>query len=93
MSSLESLQDRRYRVLKKLGEGGKGVVYKVRDTILNRVVAIKMLKSEVLSEEAYPRFIHEAQAVAKLNHPHIVLIYDIGKENGKQFLFSNLWTE
>jgi len=71
--------------LEKLGEGGRGIVYKARDTVLNRVVAIKMLKSEVLSEEAYSRVIREAQVVAKLNHPNIVSIYDIGREDGKQF--------
>jgi tetratricopeptide (TPR) repeat protein/tRNA A-37 threonylcarbamoyl transferase component Bud32 len=85
LSSLEQLQNGRYAVLKKLGEGGKGIVYKARDTVLNRVVAIKMLKSAVSSEEAYSRFIREAQAVAKLNHPNIVSIYDIGKEDDKQF--------
>jgi len=68
-----------------LGEGGKGVVYKARDTALNRVVAIKVLKSSVLSEEAGSRFIREAQAVAKLNHPNVVSIYDIGKEDREQF--------
>jgi tetratricopeptide (TPR) repeat protein len=71
--------------LKKLGEGGKGIVYKARDTVLNRVVAVKILKSAVPSEEAYSRFMREAQAVAKLNHPNIVSIHDIGKEDGKQF--------
>jgi tetratricopeptide (TPR) repeat protein/tRNA A-37 threonylcarbamoyl transferase component Bud32 len=85
MSSLEHLQNGRYAVLKKLGEGGKGVVYKARDTVLNRVVAIKMLKSAVTSEEAYSRFMREAQAVGKLNHPNIVSIHDIGKEGDKQF--------
>jgi tetratricopeptide (TPR) repeat protein/tRNA A-37 threonylcarbamoyl transferase component Bud32 len=79
------LQNGRYAVLKKLGEGGKGVVYKARDTVLNRVVAIKILKSEVSTEETYSRFIREAQAAAKLNHPSIVSIHDIGKEDGKQF--------
>ncbi|MGC8895552.1 MAG: protein kinase domain-containing protein [Candidatus Bathyarchaeia archaeon] len=85
MSSRESLQSGRYVTLKKLGEGGKGIVYKARDTALNRIVAIKMLKSAVLTEEAYSRFMREAQAVAKLNHPNIVSIHDIGKEDGKQF--------
>jgi len=85
LSSLERLENGRYAILKKLGEGGKGVVYKARDTVLNRVVAIKMLKSVVTTEEAYSRFMREAQAVAKLNHPNIVSIYDIGKEDDKQF--------
>jgi tetratricopeptide (TPR) repeat protein len=85
LSSLEHLQNGRYAILKKLGEGGKGVVYKAKDTVLNRVVAIKMLKSASSSGEAYSRFIREAQAVAKLNHPNIVSIYDIGKEDEKQF--------
>ena len=85
MSSVEQLQNGRYAVLKKLGEGGKGVVYKARDTVLNRVVAIKVLKSAVAGEEAYSRFMREAQAVAKLNHPNIVSIYDIGTEGEKRF--------
>jgi len=85
LSSLEHIQNGRYAVLKKLGEGGKGLVFKARDTALNRVVAIKMLKSAVLTEEAHSRFMTEAQAVAKLNHPSIVSIYDIGKEDEKQF--------
>ena len=85
MSSLTSLQNGRYAVLKKLGEGGKGVVYKARDTVLNRVVAIKMLKTAVTGEEGFSRFMREAQAVGKLNHPNIVTIHDIGKEDEKQF--------
>jgi len=85
LSSLEHLQNGRYSILKRLGEGGKGIVYKARDTVLNRVVAIKMIKSAVLGEEAYSRFMREAQVVAKLNHPNIVSIYDIGKEDEKQF--------
>jgi tetratricopeptide (TPR) repeat protein/tRNA A-37 threonylcarbamoyl transferase component Bud32 len=83
--SREHLQNGRYTILKNLGEGGKGVVYKVRDTILNRVVAIKMLKSAVTAGEGYSRFIREAQATAKLNHPNIVSIYDIGQEDETQF--------
>jgi len=85
LSSLEHLQNGRYAILKKLGEGGKGIVYKARDTVLNRVVAIKVLKGAVPSEDAYSRFIREAQAIAKLNHPNIVSIYDVSKEDEKQF--------
>ena len=85
MSSLEHLQNGRYAIVKKLGEGGKGVVYKTRDTALNRVVAIKMLKSAVTGEEAYSHFIREAQTVGRLNHPNIVSIIDVGREGEKQF--------
>jgi predicted ATPase/tRNA A-37 threonylcarbamoyl transferase component Bud32 len=85
LSSIEQLQNGRYTVLKKLGEGGKGIVFKARDTVLNRVIAIKMLKSAVTSDETYGRFMTEAQAVAKLNHPNIVSIHDIGKEGEKRF--------
>jgi len=85
LSSIERLENGRYAILKKLGEGGKGIVYKARDTVLNRVVAIKMLKSAAADEESYSRFIREAQAVAKLNHPNIVSIHDVGREEGKQF--------
>jgi serine/threonine protein kinase len=85
LSSLEHLQNGRYAILKKLGEGGKGIVYKARDTVLNRVVAIKVLKSVVQGEEAYSRFMREAQVTAKLNHPNIVSIHDIGREDEKQF--------
>jgi serine/threonine protein kinase/tetratricopeptide (TPR) repeat protein len=85
LSSREYLQSGRYVTLKKLSEGEKSVVYKARDTVLNRVVAIKMIKSTVLAEEAYSRFMRESQTVAKLNHPNIVSIYDIGKEDGKLF--------
>jgi predicted ATPase/tRNA A-37 threonylcarbamoyl transferase component Bud32 len=85
LASLKYLQNGRYTVLKRLGEGGKGVVFKARDTVLDRVVAVKMLKNAVIGEEAYSRFMTEAQAVAKLNHPNIVSIHDIGKEDEKQF--------
>jgi serine/threonine protein kinase/tetratricopeptide (TPR) repeat protein len=85
LSSREYLQSGRYVTLKKVAEDEKSIVYKARDTVLNRVVAIKMLKSAVLAENAHSRFMQEAHAVAKLNHPNIVSIYDIGKEDEKLF--------
>jgi len=85
LSTLEHLQNGRYAVLKKFGEGGKGIVFKARDTALDRVVAIKMLKNPVSAGEAYSRFITEARSVAKLSHPNIVSIHDIGKEDEKPF--------
>jgi tetratricopeptide (TPR) repeat protein len=79
------LQNGRYSLLKKLGEGGKGVVFKAQDTALNRVVAVKVLKGAAMTGEAYSRFISEAQATAKLDHPNIVSIHDIGREGEQQF--------
>ncbi len=86
MSSITHLQNGRYAVLKKLGEGGKGIVYKARDTVLDRVVAIKILKTTVAGEESYTRFMREAQTVGKLNHPNIVSIHNVGKEDDRHFL-------
>src|SRR5664279_398557 len=64
-----------YEILSAIGEGGMGEVWKVRDTRLDRIVAIKRLKGEYSA-----RFGQEARAIAALNHPHICQIYDIGPD-------------
>jgi eukaryotic-like serine/threonine-protein kinase len=70
-----------YEVIEKLGEGGMGVVYKARDSRLERFVAIKLLTSErALDPCSRRRFLREAQAASILNNPHIVAIYDIAFE-------------
>src|SRR5215831_18228038 len=62
-----------YRILEKLGEGGMGVVYKARDTRLDRFVAIKVLPAEKVADpERKRRFVQEAKAASSLNHAHIV---------------------
>jgi serine/threonine protein kinase/Flp pilus assembly protein TadD len=75
-----------YSIMSKLGEGGMGVVYKGRDTKLDRAVAIKVLPPHLASTgEAKSRFIQEAKSAAALNHPNIMNIYEIDEQNGELF--------
>ncbi|HEY6946257.1 MAG TPA: serine/threonine-protein kinase, partial [Candidatus Acidoferrum sp.] len=76
-----------YRILDKVGAGGMGVVYLARDEQLERDVAVKVLPSGTLSDDAARKhFRKEATALAKLNHPHIETVYDFGTQDGIDFL-------
>ena len=76
-----------YRIESKLGQGGMGVVYKARDTHLDRPVAIKVLPPGKVADPARKqRFVQEAKAASALNHPNIVTIYDISSEAGMDFI-------
>lgn len=75
-----------YEFLAELGRGGMGVVYKARQTRLDRLVAVKILPSEAGRDPSFAeRFAREARALAKLNHPNIITIYDFGQEGGQTY--------
>ena len=80
-------KSRRFRVIRRIGRGGQGTVYEANDTLLGRVVAIKVVHADGVtcggSREEFPR---EAKMAARLQHPNIIPIYDVGEYNGQPFL-------
>ena len=76
-----------YEILTQIGAGGMGEVYKAVDTRLNRTVAVKVLPPHFSDNpEMKQRFEREAQTIAGLNHPHICTLYDVGRQDGADFL-------
>jgi serine/threonine protein kinase len=69
----------RYRIDRKLGRGGIGIVYRARDILLERDVAVKVMSVTGLGSEGRARLMHEARAAASLNHPNIVTVHDVGE--------------
>ena len=77
----------RYQIIRQIGGGGMAEVYKARCTVLNRYVAIKVLRNEYREDKEFiSRFNTEAQAAASLTHPNIVSIFDVGCENGIHYI-------
>ena len=76
----------KYEILGELARGGMGIIYKARQLDLERIVALKTLRQEELDKpDAASRFLHEAQAVAKLRHPNIVAVYEVGTHDGIEY--------
>ena len=76
----------RYKILKRLGEGGMGSLFLARDPEMDRLLAIKLLREDVESDELRERFKREARANARLNHQNIVIVYDVGEDMGRPFI-------
>ena len=91
MLELGTMLSGRYEVLKRVGSGGMADVYMAKDHKLNRNVAVKVLKSEYVEDEKFlKKFETEAQAVARLSHPNIVNIHDVGMEDGINYIVMEL---
>jgi serine/threonine protein kinase len=81
----------RYKLLKQIGHGGQGIVYEAHDAVLDRTVALKVLRKDVLNENNLDElFWHEARVAARLNHPHIITIYDFGIEEKQPYITMQL---
>lgn len=77
----------RYEIIRLIGEGGMANVYLAKDTILNRLVAIKVLRGDLTGDEvSVRRFQREAIAATTLSHPNIVDVYDVGRQQGRYFI-------
>src|SRR5712692_11707921 len=81
----------KYEVIERIGRGGMGMIFKAHDPVLDRPVALKVISSEIeVTDELRARFFREAQACAKLSHPNIVTVYDMGEDDGRLFIVMEL---
>ena len=77
----------KYQILELAGEGAMGAVYRARDTVLNRTVAIKVMNATIARDtELRDRFLREAQSAGSLQHPNVVTVFDFGEVDGHLFI-------
>jgi tRNA A-37 threonylcarbamoyl transferase component Bud32 len=87
MKAIPEVKIAHYRIMEPIGAGGMGAVYKAYDNKLHRVVALKLLPSEYVSQQdRRRRFFQEARAASALNHPHILTVYEVGEDDGKPYI-------
>ena len=81
------LLNNRYKLIAQIAAGGMALVYKAQDTMLNRIVAVKILRESFAEDPAFQkRFVREAQSAANLSHPNIVTVYDFGRDGDRQYI-------
>src|SRR5262249_32129150 len=77
----------KYQIVERIGRGGMGMIFKAHDPVLDRPVALKVISSEIeVTDELRARFFREAQACARLSHPNIVTIHDMGEDAGRLYI-------
>ena len=92
-SIIGTILDKRYEIMENVGSGGMATVYRAKDLILNRMVAVKILKSELSNDEEFvTKFEKESQSAASLSHPNIVNIFDVGLDQGMHYIVMELVT-
>ncbi|MCX7831250.1 MAG: protein kinase, partial [Acidobacteria bacterium] len=84
--SFEERKVRQFKILEKIGSGGMGDVFLAFDETLERKVALKSIKREIIDEESKARFLREARILSQLDHPNICTVYDFIEEEKESFL-------
>ena len=83
----QTILGNRYQIIKKIGDGGMAFVYQAKDKLLNRIVAVKVLRPEFVDDKDFlAKFKREAEAVANITHPNIVNVYDVGQEEKVHYI-------
>ena len=83
----QTILGNRYQIIKKIGDGGMAFVYQAKDKLLNRIVAVKVLRPEFVDDKDFlAKFKREAEAVANITHPNIVNVYDVGQDGKVHYI-------